>query len=112
MWDIDIYKQECLGAFSKIILENSNSNSFLHILDKDQKLSEVYKSFFKFYFDMFQKKTSKRREEIRDRLNEAGLELDVSEGQGMSPEEEAELVAMIKGIEETMTRHSQQQATA
>ncbi len=26
------------GAFSKIILENSNSNSFLHILDKDQKL--------------------------------------------------------------------------
>ncbi len=83
----------------------------ISFLDKDQKLSEVYKSFFKFYFDMFQKKTSKRKDEIRDRLENAGLELDISDSEGMTPEEIEELQKIIQKIEETIQRQQQQQSS-
>ncbi len=97
-----------IQEFSTWIQRTKKNIPDVSYLDKDQKLSEVYKSFFKFYFDMFQKKTSKRKEEIRDRLNEAGLELDISDSEGMSPEEIEELTKIIEAIE----KHSQSQATA
>lgn len=78
----------------------------LTFLDKDQKLSEVYKSFFKFYFDIFQKKTSQRKDEIRKRLEEEGLEYDATDSEGMSEEEIEELKKLIRAIESNSSSSS------
>ncbi len=72
-------------------------------LDRDQKLSEVYKSFFKFYFDMFQKKNSERQDDVKRRLEEAGLEYQIDESSGMSEEEIEELREIIKKIEAVLS---------
>lgn len=75
-------------------------------LDRDQKLAEVYKSFFKFYFDMFQKTKSERQEDIRQRLEEAGLEYKIDESEGMSADEIEELRKMIQSLESVLSKPS------
>lgn len=71
-------------------------------LDRDQKLSEVYKSFFKFYFDMFQRTKSERQDDIRQRLEEAGLEYKIDESEGMSADEIEELRKFIQALDKAL----------